>query len=317
MRVILIASLAVMVLAGVPVKEQRLKGLNFNQVMDIIGGIFSGMGSAVNITEMAPCVTDAGTFGGWIEQSVVDFSKHTFDGTKDGFMDLSNAFGVLPSAIKECVPASVEFASVVERAALAWAHPLSLLYHVGENIVFNGVVIFADISKAMADYETGNWFGFGFEIGQAAFKVIYVPPKTVGPPTDAQSELIVNGIFKGLGQKTTCSGLPLSAEYWGNAVSELKTKTFAGVKNGLTQVANGLNTVLPGLKNCVDGETITQIQNAVNVFSNPYSFEVGKFIVMINGRAVGKELKLAVVDYMMEDWTGFGFYIGKAIRNLE
>lgn len=176
MKGLILISLTLSVLAGTQLNPQPeaeiLKGLNFNQVMDIIGGFFVGMSTDVNTPDLAPCVTNTDVFGGWIEKSVIDFSKHSFDGTKDGLMDLSNAFGTLPAFIEKCVPASVETAKVVEKMALAFAHPLSLMYHVGENIIVNGQEIFADISKAMGDYQTGNWYDFGFEIGQASFKVI-------------------------------------------------------------------------------------------------------------------------------------------------
>ncbi|OMJ90444.1 hypothetical protein SteCoe_7140 [Stentor coeruleus] len=118
--------------------------------MDIIGSFFAGMA-----TDVAPCVTNAGEFGESIEQSVTDFSKHIFDGTKDGFMDLSNDFGAWPGFVKKCIPTSVETAEVVEKVAVAWTHPLNFIYHVGLNIIFNGQEIFADISKAMGDSQTG------------------------------------------------------------------------------------------------------------------------------------------------------------------
>ncbi|OMJ90447.1 hypothetical protein SteCoe_7143 [Stentor coeruleus] len=156
--------------------------------MDIIGGFFVGMATDINATDVTHCVTNARE---WIEQSVTDFSKHTFDGTKDGFMNLSNAFGALPGFVKKYAPVAVEAAEVVEKAAIAWTHLLSLIYHVGLNTTFNGQDIFADISKAMGDSQTRNLYDFGFQIGQAAFKIVYVPKKETYQPIEEDVEVIL------------------------------------------------------------------------------------------------------------------------------
>lgn len=298
---------------------KNLKGLNFNQVMDIIGGFFVGMATDVNATHVAPCVTNSGVFGGWIEQSIIDFSKHTFDGTKDGFMDLSNAFGALPGFVKQCVPAAVETALVIEKAAVAWAHPLSLLYHVGLNIIFNGQEIFADISKAMGDVQTGNWFDFGFEIGQAAFKIIYVPEKEVYQTIDEDIIMIMEGALAELGETGLgCGEVPDISSQLVDTVENWQMKTFIDAKNSLTNMADALNIIIPTVQTCVSEKTLSLLNLASSTLSDPYSFvyiKEGK-VAVINGRQIGFNMKIAMINYNMQDWKGFGYYLAKTIKDL-
>jgi hypothetical protein len=295
---------------------QKLQGLNFNQVMDIIGGFFVGMGTDVNTPDLAPCVTNSAEFGGWIEQSVVDFSKHTFDGTKDGFMDLSNAFAALPGFIQKCVPASVEVAQVVEKAVLAWAHPLSLLYHVGLNIIFNGAEVFADVSKAMGDYQSGNWYGFGFDIGQAAFKIIYVPSSELEELQDHESLAFAQGFMKGLDVEFSLEGkeIPEFSVELAEAFRLFKEKNFYSAKEGLSKLASVYRDMAGLLESLDYAEVLDLVADQI---TEPYSFvyahEKG---MMINGRSLGKELHMAMIDYKMKDYKNVGFYCAKAVKDL-
>lgn len=302
-----------------PIQEANLKGLNFDQVMDIIGGFFVGMGTDVNTPDLAPCVTNTDVFGGWIQNSVVDFSKHTFDGTKDGFMDLSNAFATLPAFIDKCVPASVEVAVVVEKAVLAWGHPLSLLYHTGLNIILNGAEIFADVSKAMGAYETGNWYEFGFNIGQAAFKVIYIPSSELTEMEDEEVQMFTQGMLNGLDSAVDISmiTIPDVSGDLAEGFKLLKKKDFMASKDALTVFAGIFKQMATAIDSGYGGYSVVMLNEAADVMAEPYSFvfahERG---MMINGRSIGKELFLASVDYKMKDWNGVGYYMAKVALNL-
>lgn len=40
-------------------------------------------------------------------------------------------------------------------------HPITFAYHVGKNLVLNGVEIYHETALAMQDYSTGDFEGFG------------------------------------------------------------------------------------------------------------------------------------------------------------
>jgi hypothetical protein len=50
--------------------------------------------------------------------------------------------------------------------------PTAFAYHVGKDLLVNGVQIYGEITTAISDYNAGNWGDFGFQIGEAAAKTI-------------------------------------------------------------------------------------------------------------------------------------------------
>lgn len=50
------------------------------------------------------------------------------------------------------------------------ATPLTFAYHVGENLVLNGVEIYQDTLDAVISFEDGDYQGFGVSLG----KVLYL-----------------------------------------------------------------------------------------------------------------------------------------------
>ena len=55
--------------------------------------------------------------------------------------------------------------------------PWSFAYHVGKDLLVNGVAIYHDVDDAIAKYEASDYHGFGEDIG-AALKEVFI-----GDPT--------------------------------------------------------------------------------------------------------------------------------------
>lgn len=55
--------------------------------------------------------------------------------------------------------------------ALVFTHPLSLIYHVGKNLIVNGVEIFEDIVDSAAGYDEGDFYKCGKYAGEALVAV--------------------------------------------------------------------------------------------------------------------------------------------------
>merc|ERR1719454_2844560 len=53
-----------------------------------------------------------------------------------------------------------------------FSSPEAFAYHVGKDLLVNGVDIFHEISTAVTDYESQNWYGMGQNIGEAAAKTL-------------------------------------------------------------------------------------------------------------------------------------------------
>jgi hypothetical protein len=164
---------------GPSTEKLELKGLNLNQVMEIIDGFLMGMNAGTNIPELSLCIADENYISTWIDKAVNDFSKSNLDGTQEGFSDLSEAFKFLPKSIKMCEAASAEVAGLVNKAIQAWAQPESLQFNHGLCIKYNGAEVYSEISEALQDYKNHDWYNFGLYIGKAAFKIIYMPDPAI------------------------------------------------------------------------------------------------------------------------------------------
>lgn len=81
--------------------------------------------------------------------------------------------------------------------AEVFAHPLSLIYHVGKNLVLNGVDIFKNIAQALISYGAKDYYSFGKYVGQAMDSVFLkapYPKKTV----DLEAYEFFDGFYSAL-----------------------------------------------------------------------------------------------------------------------
>ena len=53
-----------------------------------------------------------------------------------------------------------------------FASPIAFAYHVGKDLLVNGVTIYHDIDDAIAKYESSDFKGFGEDIGKALSSVL-------------------------------------------------------------------------------------------------------------------------------------------------
>ena len=53
-----------------------------------------------------------------------------------------------------------------------FASPITFVFHVGKDLLVNGVQIFHEIEDATAQYKQGNWEKFGIDIGEATAKTL-------------------------------------------------------------------------------------------------------------------------------------------------
>lgn len=60
----------------------------------------------------------------------------------------------------------------LEAMAEIFSSPQSFAYHVGKDLLVNGVDIFHEIQDAVDSYKNQDWTKFGIDIGEAAAKTI-------------------------------------------------------------------------------------------------------------------------------------------------
>lgn len=70
--------------------------------------------------------------------------------------------------------------------AALFKDPKSLAYKVGEDLIWNHVEVYNDVSMAISDYKGEHWGSFGMDLGKLAQSIL------TGNPTLEEKELDVN-----------------------------------------------------------------------------------------------------------------------------
>jgi len=60
----------------------------------------------------------------------------------------------------------------LEDLAKAFSNPASFAYHVGKDILVNGVQIYHEIKDSIVQYDAGNYQLFGEDIGRALAQIL-------------------------------------------------------------------------------------------------------------------------------------------------
>jgi hypothetical protein len=75
------------------------------------------------------------------------------------------------SAVGDCKGIVMDLKKLEDMVEI-FASPLSFVYHVGKDLLINGVSIFKNIEDAITQYNNQNWEQFGIDIGEATAKTL-------------------------------------------------------------------------------------------------------------------------------------------------
>lgn len=85
--------------------------------------------------------------------------------------------------------------------AEVFAHPLTLIYKVGKNLIVNGIDIFKKIAQALIAYGAQDYFTFGQHIGEA-MDIIFLHAPYPKTEMDTKGYELLNGFYTGLSTNT-------------------------------------------------------------------------------------------------------------------
>lgn len=87
-----------------------------------------------------------------------------------GIKDVADAIKFIKAAMKDCSAAKEDWEKL-EKMATTFGNPVSFAWHVADDIVHNGVKITKEVEAGIQDYKDEDWYGFGFNFGEAAAQV--------------------------------------------------------------------------------------------------------------------------------------------------
>ena len=133
---------------------------------EVFIGVLEGVGAEAQLTSVENCLKDLYTAGADLVQAVELFKKQDAQSVLAGLKLLGQALQLIPDALTECHTAINDAKRLYEMIA-TFTSPLSFAYHVGKDILVNGVQIYKEIDSAITDYNSSNWRQFGYDCGYA------------------------------------------------------------------------------------------------------------------------------------------------------
>ena len=141
--------------------------------MDVFEGTLEGFfGASKDFPKLKECASDAADSFTQIQAAIGAIEQHTLPSIKQGIADLGRAYKEAKVALKACKASEADikkFAHVLEEG---FEHPLSFLYHVGQDLVINHAQIIKEITAAVAMWKAQSYRQAGIQIGMALAKLL-------------------------------------------------------------------------------------------------------------------------------------------------
>jgi hypothetical protein len=137
-------------------KELHSVAIDRDDLLHILDGVLDGVASGAHIEDVANCIHDAVKESQLFIEAIKQFELKTFDSVKAGIALLGQAIESLPNAMTQC-KCSIDEVKRLIQMVKNFKSPISFAYHVGKDILVNGVQIFHEIEDAVTSYKAQNW----------------------------------------------------------------------------------------------------------------------------------------------------------------
>lgn len=164
-------ALAEVSLGQVSALRGESKSADLTEAVDITRGILMGAIQAEGLDNIESCINDTVQIIDNVEVAIDDFKKNTASATLDGLEHLAHALIGIKDEIHDCEGVTADWAKLEAMAAI-FASPASFAYHVGKDLIVNGVQIYHDVSDSVTQFDAKSYEPFGEDIGDALAKLI-------------------------------------------------------------------------------------------------------------------------------------------------
>lgn len=155
-------------MAGVSAAENQPQ--DAQKYVKIVEGFLMGTLDAEGFTDIEKCIQDGETIVKDAEDAYNHLAKKDLQDIIAGVEDIAQAIDAIANALKDCSSMKADWEKLIKMAAI-FKSPVSFAWHVGGDIIHNGVKITEEVETAITDYKTENWYDFGKQCGEAAAHV--------------------------------------------------------------------------------------------------------------------------------------------------
>ena len=210
--------------------------------------------------------------------------------------------------------------------------PVSFAYHVGKDLLINGVEIYHEVDTAIGDYKVGDWNGFGYNIGKAAAKTILgeESQKLIHESNKTKVAQIMQGMLKPYGGKFNLEALLIciyeedqAALAFDIAVQAFETawkdKEITDAIGGVIAIVAGVQQFKQGLPACESIDkapwNIQEFETCTDIAVHPTEyFKVMEEDILLNGISILKDTYKGVEAYKKGDFVSFGEQMGEILK---
>ena len=292
-------------------------------VLQIISGLLMAVGSKTNETDIVGCLTNLASVDTNIQAAVSELKAMTWDSVEAGIRDLANALEVVPTAMNNCAGSVTEDSQLLHGLLQKFEHPATFFFQLELHLMVDGIDILSNVKGALSDWDSGNWYGFGYDFGTALVLFINGQEAKLNP---AHVLEVVTGLLEGIAADLGLTDIQDCLQDVGtlgteihSAYEELLQASVSSVEAGIRDLAQALEQIPSAIQTCKAADTVdlAKIEAALSSFKNPMSFvfHVGHDLI-INGRQIFTEIDAAVLAYHNKNYQAFGNAIGQALAAI-
>lgn len=300
------------------------------EVAEIAEGTLIGFFNSAGYPDIASCITDAEDVAIDAEKAFNDFSDKSVSGVIQGLKDLGDMVNEIKVAMTDCEQISDNDWSEITNAVDTMSNPLKFAYHVGEEILINGVNIYHDIESAQSNWESQKYEAFGENVGDVLEKVLLGEVEPINMVTyyglsKVEVIKIIEGMLMGalkaesFGDLASCiTDVDEAVVDINKAIQDFRSEDSTGVKSGLSDLEGAIIEIAKAVKDCSDikndWEKMVEMATA---FSNPmsYAYHVGKDL-LVNGVDIYNDITDAMRNWEDASYESFGENVGDALAKL-
>jgi len=303
------------------------KSITLQEVEQLFLGVLQGIGDEASLTAVLPCIKDTVTVGEDVEEAIKDFMAKDISSIKEGLKLLGQAIETLPDAMTQCGAAESQIKKLYELLA-SFKSPISFAFHVGKDLIVNGVQIYHDIENVIGAFHAGNWNQIGYYSGHALAEIII--GKALRTRMNLESvtidlqviEEIFIGVLQGIEVEANLTAIEkcltdvaTAGGDFVEAVQDFMKEDTEDVKAGLKLLGEAIELLPDAMTQCQEAVTDAErLYEMIANFKDPWSFvyHVATDIV-VNGVQIYDNIEAAITAYQNQQWQTFGYNCGYAL----
>ena len=306
------------------------KNVDVKQVEEIVGGFLKGALDAEGFDDINKCIQDGEHIITDVEDAVQHFEKKDAKDIIAGLEDLADLIKQVKAGMSDCSHLKADWAKLEQMAAI-FSSPTSFAYHVGKDIMVNGVQIFHEIETAVSDYKSQQWSDFGYQIGEATAKTLVGSGEQL---SQMEKQNYVAEVFRGVLEafgghfnieallvciKDEDMAALLLDEAYQSLEAAIKTKDYTNLIGSVIGVIGAVQQFKEGLPACeaIDTKTFNYkgLDASMDMVTHPMDhFEVLEKDLKVNGISIIIDGAEAAAAYRRGDFFTFGKKMGEILE---